>query len=115
MRKFTRDSQLGVLSAKSSDGQVANYQVMTQYPACKPGVKIMKAIKVPYLLFVRGLPEVEVNETDSLLQLFGWWGYRFAIDGDTDTRQYGYDELGRLVKLSSNSTTVYYEYDELIV
>ncbi|MCW0469457.1 hypothetical protein OH492_12020 [Vibrio chagasii] len=31
-----------------------------------------------------------------------------AIDGDTDTRQYGYDELGRLVKLSSNSRQRFY-------
>lgn len=35
-----------------------------------------------------------------------------SIQGARDSRQFGYDELGRLVKLSTDNATVEYEYDQ---
>ncbi|CAH7262171.1 Sugar-binding protein [Vibrio chagasii] len=111
VRKFTRDSQLGVLSAKSSDGQVANYS-HDPISGLQTGSQDNEGNQSTITYSSKGLPEVEVNEGQIRYYSYSDGGVIAAIDGDTDTRQYGYDELGRLVKLSSNSTTVYYEYDE---
>ncbi|MEZ9460271.1 RHS repeat protein [Vibrio splendidus] len=110
-RLFARDSQLGVLSAKSSDGQASSYS-HDPISGLPTGSQDSEGNQSTITYSTKGLPEAEVNDGQSRYYSYSDGGVIAAIDSDTDTRQYGYDELGRLVKLSSNSTTVYYEYDE---
>jgi YD repeat-containing protein len=110
-RRFTRDAQLGVLNEKESGDQITTYQY-DPISGLPTGSQDNNGSRSTITYSSTGLPEFEQHDGNIRQHSYSTGGVITSIQGARDSRQFGYDELGRLVKLSTDNATIEYEYDQ---
>lgn len=111
VRRFTRDAQLGALSEKMSGDQTTTYQY-DSISGLPTGSKYNDEHSNAITYSSTGLPIFEQYDGNIRQYFYSNGGVITSIQGTQDSRHFGYDELGRLVKLSTSNAVIEYEYDK---
>ncbi|PKQ75539.1 sugar-binding protein [Aeromonas sobria] len=110
-RRFTRDSQLGVLNKKESGEQITTYQY-DLISGLQTGSKYNDEHSSTITYSSTGLPVAEQYNGNIRQYSYSNGGVITSVKDKQGLRHFSYDALGRLVKLSTSKAAIEYEYDQ---
>lgn len=110
-RTFTRDKELGVVINKKAGDQETSFifDPMSGLPTGSSNNN-GHSHQIQYML--TGLPHVEYIGEQQRQYNYSTGGVISSIVGDGIVRHFGYDQLGRLVRISSGAANIEYVYDD---